>query len=164
VNFAGVALVILVHASAAGEALTAPVPIEWFAVQATNEGRDQKGLQFGEGLDAVRSAIEKFVEKKKLAFDTFTQIAHTKVRAAPNTETKLSINGRYAAFVKPLTRDDLGRIRMTVRIEETSERDGEKTVRDALNTTSSVASSSPLLLGGLKLKRGHLICAIIVGE
>lgn len=163
-NLAGIAVAILVHASAAGEALTAPVQIEWFAVQATNEGADRKALQFGEGLDAVRDAIEKFIEKKELALDTFTRIAHAKVRAAPNTETELSINARYAAFVKPISRDDRGRTRMTVRIVETSERDGKKTVRDALSTKSSVAPNAPLLLGGLKLERGNLICAIIVGE
>lgn len=163
-NLAGVAVAVLVHASAAGEALTAPVQIEWYAVQATNEDRGNDAMQFGEGLDAVRDAIESFIEKKRLEFNTFARIAHSKVNAAPNKESKLGINKRYSAFVKPLTRDDRGRIRLTVRIEETSERDGKKSVRDALNTTSSVASNAPLLLGGLKLDRGSLIGAIFVSD
>lgn len=163
-NLAGLAVAVLVHASAAGDALTAPVPIEWFAVQATNENRSPKAMEFGEGLEAVRGAIEKFVEKRRLKLDTFARITHSKVRAAPNKETELGINARYAAFIKPLTRDENGRIRMKVRIEETSERDEKETVRDALNTTSSVAQKTPLLLGGLKLERGNLIGAIIVGD
>lgn len=163
-NLAGLALAVLVHASAAGDALTTPVHVEWFAVQATDEGRDQGVMQFGDGLDAVREAIENFVEKKRLKLDTFARIAHSKVRAAPNAETKFEVNDRYTTFVKPLSRDEDGRIRMTVRIEEASERDGKKTVRDALNTTSSVASNAPLLLGGLKLERGNLIGAIIASD
>lgn len=163
-NLAGLAVAVLVHASAAGDALTAPVNIEWFAVQATNENRAQKAMEFGDGLDAVRKAIEEFVEKKRLELDTFARIAHSKLQAAPNKETKLKINSRYSAFIKPMTRDDRGRIRMNVRIEETSKREGKNTVRDALNTTSSVAKNAPLLLGGLKLERGNLIGAIIVGD
>ncbi len=163
-NLVGIAVAVLVHTSAAGDALTAPVHVEWFAVQATSEDRAQGAKEFGDGLDAVRQAIENFVDKKRLELDTFARIAHEKVDASPNKETKLGINERYTAFVKPLTRDERGRIRLTFRIEETSERDGKKTVRDALNTTSSVAEDSPLLVGGLKLESGHLIGAVLVGD
>lgn len=163
-NLAGVAVAIIVHASAAGETLTKPVQVEWFAVQATHEGREDGALDFGQGLEAVRDAIETFVEKKRLDLDTFARLAHEKVKAPPNVESKLGINDRYTAYIKPLTRDDQGRIRVTVRIEETSERDGKKTVRDALNTKSSVAVNSPLLLGGLKLDRGNLIGALFISD
>ncbi len=163
-NLAGLAVAVLVHTTAAGDALTEPVAVEWFAVQATHEDRDRGVMQFGDGLDAVRHSIEKFVEKKRLDLDTFARIAHKKTDASPNTETKLGINSRYTAFVMPLTRDDRGRVRLTFRIEETSERDGKKTTRDALNTTSSVAEDSPLLVGGLKLESGHLIGALLVGK
>jgi hypothetical protein len=164
VTVTAVALAVLTHTLAAGEPLTGPVAVEWFAVQATDENRAQGKMEFGEGLEPVRQAIERFVDRQKLTMDTFVRITHEKVNAPPDKETKLRVDDRYRAFVMPLSRDDRGRIRMTVRIEEVIERDGKESVRDALKTTSSVAANSPLLVGGLKLSKGHLIGAVVVSK
>lgn len=164
VTWTGLAVAVLLHASAADETLTKATAVELISVQATDEGRGPEDLTFGKGLELVRDAIAEHVRKKKLQLDTFERIAHSKADAPANRDTELAINSRYAAFVRPLSRDENNRIRLTIRIQETRGEGDDKSVRDALKTTSAVASHTPLLLGGLQLDKGQLIAALIVKE
>ena len=135
--------------------------------------KEKRVKRFGMGLDTVRPALE------DLDFDEFRKVAVAKAMAKPGQEVRLAIDRRYTLYVKPLARDNKGRIRITARVEELvrkkpeskarrgirrREKDKKLVHRQALSLTSAVARDKPLRLGGFKLDEGELVVILTVGE
>ena len=133
---------------AAAEAPPPPVVLSMVAVHATQEGSNPKS--FDPALKEVRAALE------DLKFDTYRLICTQTVSARDNEESKVAISPDYTLYVKPLSKDPGGKVRVSVRIEMHPKNEGQKPV-NALSTTLVIVPGKQFILGGLKLKQGELV-------
>jgi len=109
---------------------------------------------FDPGLEEIREAVATF------PYDTYRKVSSETSTLAPNEEAKFAVNSAYTLFLTPLDKDENGRLRVRVRIEEKSTRNGAPVTITALNTTSAIAPGKHLMLGGLPLSEGKLIVFI----
>lgn len=107
---------------------------------------------FEAGLEGIRDAAS------TLPYDTFKKIKSESATVAFGKEAQFEINGRYTLRLAPIDRDGQGRVRAKVSIDERIDRAGEKQSITALETTSAIAPTKYLVLGGrLPLDEGQLV-------
>ena len=107
---------------------------------------------FEDGLEGIREAVS------RLPYDTYKKIKTETATVAFAKESEFQINDRYKLRLTPLDRDEQGRVRAKVSIDEHVSRDGATTTITALETTSAIAPNKYLVLGGrLPLDEGQLV-------
>jgi hypothetical protein len=146
-----VCLVLASAAFAAGADATRPVDLSLWATQATQEQRPEK--YFDAGLEPIRTAVN------DLPFDTYKKVKVSRQAAPCGEESRLAIDERYTLFVKPVSREADGRIRLEIRIEMAPKEPGGKPVK-ALDTRMMLAPGEKVKFGGLKLAQGELVVVV----
>ncbi len=107
---------------------------------------------FDEGLEDIRDAVA------RLPYDTYKKIKTETAVVTFGKESEFTINDRYKLRLTPLDRDEQGRVRAKVSIDEHVSRDGAATTITAIETTSAIAPNKYLVLGGrLPLEEGQLV-------
>jgi len=127
------------------------IAFEMVAIQATNEGRDTP--VFGENLGDLKKTLS------ELPYDTYKHLVTTKVSVAYHEEARIKIDERYTLIVKPMGREQDGRITVETRIEAV-EADKKKPPVNALKATSMMVPGDHLKLHGLKLETGKLVLVL----
>ena len=135
---------------------SARVQVNMVAVQALNEGRETQ--YFDPALLGIRQSIQ------GLDYDTFREVRTTNQSLKYDKETKITINERYTLCLKPVKKDDHGRIRVQARIEMAPRREGDAAINALSDTTLLMMPGKKLNLGGLKLEKGDLIVVLWFDE
>lgn len=146
-------LIVVVGGAAGNEPPTPNIRV--VAIQATNEGREPGKIHFDPGLGEVRAAVA------DLKFDTYRKIRAATLQAPYNKETEFQINPKYTLFVKPLSRERTGQVRLNIRIEMPPKDKKKKPIK-AIETTVAAAPEKQFKLRGLKLDNGELVVVISV--
>lgn len=110
---------------------------------------------FDPGLEGIRDAVA------TLEFDTFKKVKSATTAAAFGVESTVQLTDRYTLRMTPIDKDNVGRLRMKVSVDETALRDGKPKSVTALETTSAIAPNKYLVLGGrLPLEEGQLVILV----
>lgn len=105
---------------------------------------------FEAGLESIRDAAS------TLPYDTYKKLKSESATVSFGKEAQFEINNRYTLRLAPIDRDEQGRVRAKVSIEE--HRAGDAKPITALETTSAIAPNKHLVLGGrLPLDEGQLV-------
>lgn len=154
VSATGIAIALLAASGAGGQA-DEKVFLSVWAVQATNEERESR--HFDPGLETIRDAVA------DLPFDTYRRVRADRKEAACGAEIRFPLDARYTLFVKPVSREDDGRIRLDIRVEIAPRKEGDKPV-NALSTRMIAAPGKKTRLGGFKLDKGELLIVLAAGN
>jgi len=146
---------LVVVTAAKGPPPPPPIVLSMVAVHATKEGSSPKS--YDPALKEVRAALE------DLKFDTYRLICTQTVSARHNEESKVAISPDYTLYVKPLSKDPGGKVRVSVRIEMPPKKEGEKPV-NALSTTLVIVPGKQFVLGGLELDKGELVIVMALKD
>ncbi len=156
VGVISIVLVVLAAGSAFAQDNTPPVPLAVWAVQATDENREEPKVD--PALSPVRDAL------RGLPFDTFQNLMHTRRDCPVGTKTEVRIDKRYTLVLKPLEHKEDGRVRLDVCVlMQPPPKDGKKPEPiAALSTVLVLSPEQEVKLGGLKLDEGELVLILAV--
>ena len=138
-------------AAAGASAAAESVSLSMWAVQATQESRENPFYE--PGLEAIKEAVS------GLPFNTYRKIQTTRQAAPFNEKTRFSINDRYTLLVTPLSKDEDGRIRVELCVLMAS-KDPEKDTVKALESRLVVPPDKNVNLHGFKLEEGELVIVL----
>jgi len=145
-------LVLIVGATMAqaDESRPPPVLVSVVVVHATKE---RGAKEYDPSLDKVRPALA------DLEFDRYEEIRSVKMTAPFNEETIFDLTSGYSLYVKPLSLERNGQVRMNLRVKMASKDPGCEPV-DAIRTTIAIVPGKQVRLRGLTLDRGELVVVI----
>lgn len=127
------------------------VSFSLWAVQASSEGREEK--RFDAELAPVRGFLS------DLPFDTYRALETTRLHIPYGNESHTYLTGKYKLIVRPISKQDDGRIRVNVCVE-IPPKDPKKTPVKAINTRLLLARDQKVKLGGLQLEEGELVIVL----
>lgn len=124
---------------------------------APSQRRDSGAQErFGPGLKEVRRALA------GLDYKAFRRINRVEKSVKYLSEARVELNDRYAMYVKPMSRDERGRVRLNVRVEMAPKKKGEKPINVVSNTTIALVPGKQANVGGMRLEEGELIVVLWV--
>lgn len=129
-----------------------------YASGGTSRRAEKLRQQFDPGLEKVKSALA------ELPYDTFRLVKSSTMKVELNKESVQQITNTYVLHVTPIEKDDEGRLRVKVWIEQKRVDDPEASSRRAIDTTSALAEGKPLVLGGLTLDGSSLAVVLTVED
>ena len=153
------ALVCVIALLGAGETSPPPpgppeaVKVDVVVVHAFSENRGAR--VFDRELQPLKEALA------DLDYDTFKQLSTTTLRAEWNREATYQVNSRYKLCVKPLSREESGQVRLSVRVEMRAKAPDAKPV-NAVATTLLISPEKKLKVRGLKLDNGELVMVLML--
>lgn len=129
------------------------VRVDVVAVHAFSENRGAK--VYDKDLQDIKEALS------DLEFDTYRKLSSTTLRAALNDEASYKINSKYTLYVKPLSREASGQVRLSIRVQMAAKDPAGKPI-NAVATTLSISPDKKLKLRGLKLDNGELVVVLLL--
>lgn len=154
VSMSGI-VIVLFALSGAGTAPEDAIVLSVWAAQATTEGRETK--HFDPELEPIRNDVN------DLRFDTYHQVRVDRREAPYGAETRFPLDARYTLCVTPVSKEQDGRIRLDVRVEMASRKEGDKPI-NALSTRIMAAPDKKTRFIGFKLEQGELVFLLAVGS
>ena len=125
----------------------APLPLQYWAVEGTVEGRDTNS--YDTQAQAIRDALQ------DLNFDTYRTLEHKTVRLKPSQDSRIPLKDRYTLILNYTGRDQAGRARIAATIELAAKKPDIKP-RKVVQTTL-LLSKEKARIGGLRTKKGELV-------
>ena len=151
VSALGIILVALAGADAEA-APPAPTVYMW-AVQASDEGREER--YYTPGLDKrARKAMA------DLPYDTYNALRIASRPAPYQWETRFPINEKYTLIAKPISPQLDGRLRIDVRVAMAPKQAGDEPVK-ALDIRLVVTPGNAVKFRGLQLDEGELVIVLL---
>lgn len=141
-------LTVLFVTVAEGPKAEPPVVLSMVAVHATDENREEKFYE--PTLKEERAALS------ALPFDTYRRIRTQRIHLAVHEEKKVVISSKYTLYVKPLSKDSSGKVRLRVEIEMPAKKKEAKPLK-ALSTVLVIPREKEFILRGLELDAGELV-------
>jgi hypothetical protein len=129
--------------------------ISLWVVHATEENREKPF--FGRGLEAIRDVME------GLPGDTFRRVLNQRNVIPLHKEIRIRMDSRYTLFLKPVSREENGRIRIDLRVELDPKKPDGKPVR-LLGTRLALAPGKKVKLQGFKKEAGELIVVMVAQQ
>lgn len=154
VSMSGIVIVLLAL-SGAGTAPEDRIVLSVWAAQATNEDRETR--HFDPELEPIRNDVS------DLRFDTYHRVRVDRREAPCGKETRFPLDARYTFCVKPISKEQDGRIRLDVRVEMAPRKEGDKPI-NALSTRIMAAPDKKTRFIGFKLEQGELVILLAVGS
>ena len=154
-NLAGFTVIIGALLVGPGDEAPPPVRIAVYAVQVTDEQRKDK--YYDPVLQPVRRALD------DLKFDTFREVRTATLTVSLNEEASLKLDSKFTLFVKPLSREQSGQVRLDVRVEMPPKKRDQKPIK-VFETRIAMAPGKPFRACGLKLEEGELVVVLSIPE
>jgi len=155
VSLAGFTVIVGVLLAGPGAEEPAPVRVAVYAVQVSQEGREEK--HYDPGLRPVRRALD------DLKFDTFREVRSATLTVPLNEEASVKLDSKYTLIVKPLSRERNGQVRLDVRVELPPKKPDQKPVK-LMSTRVAMAPGKPFRACGLTLEKGELVVVLLMPE
>jgi hypothetical protein len=147
-----IVVVVLLCAAAAAEG---PVPFSYWAVHASDEGREEKS--YGPGLEGVRKTLD------DLPYDTFRKISNGREAIVPGKRERVRLNANYTLCIQPVSREADGRYRVEIQVEMDPD-DPDKPPVKALDTRMLMRPGEQVRMGGMRLEgEGDLVIILAAG-